>query len=342
MRYRGIEIRKLTADDLKMRPSCFENDGDEIELLRLLNWCILPVEGEKTPHYYMRNMEPDNYRWGGIIKFGDGPLAPQTSAHHSDIAQKETVINPYHQISEDPDIYEISSDDLFTQFRYSAEKETWKETDILNLEARPFPFMIIIHPDSPQGICYWVQPVIVEGEYDGKHIKSMGAFDRFFTEVDPEKRAKALAGVLDHYIWDYYLGTRQDGRLELAYMNICKKNGEGVGVYWLEGEDPVISTEIVLEAEWHKLPYAPDSDRSVTFTNAVWRFADKEIHFIGKWGNKGHTAEPRMYTEGLTHASGIWYEGNEPYEHILNHCCHECSGGTIEKLTEMGFDLSEL
>ena len=336
----GVEFRKLTEDDLSIKPACFKKDGD-VELLRHLNWCILYPKDDSVPHYYMRNMEPDYYRWGGIIRLGPTPLSYQTSAHHADIAQRETKTSLYHKASDDPVVYEMKSEKPLTDFKYTEEKAYWKEENILNVVAEYFPYAIIVHPDSPQKICYWVQPSVISGSYEGKEIMTLGCNDRFFTPRDEEARKKALENVLKHYIWSYYIGIREDGRKELAYLNICEHNGKGVGIYWLEGEEPIMSDEIFLEAEWHRLPYAPKEDTSVTFTNAVWKFAGKEIHFQGKWGAKGHTPQPRLNTIGLTHCYGIWYEGKEPRNYKCQHAANECSGATVEVIKEMGFSISE-
>lgn len=337
----GVDFRKITADDLSERPKCFERDG-EVALLRHLNWCVLNPEDDTVPHYYMRNMEPDNYRWGGIIRLADSPLGFQSSAHHTELAQADTVVTRYHKCVDNPDTYEISSEIPFTRFRTSANGFTWKEANVLDVTGTPFPYMVVIHPNSPQGICYWVQPAVIRGTYAGKEICTLGAFDRFFTPLDKTEQQRAVQEVLKHYIWSYYMSVRQDGRREMAYMNICKHNGEGVGIYWLEGEEPIMSDKVTLDAEWHRLPYAPLSDPSLTFTNATWRFGGKEIHFTGKWGAKGHTPTPRLYTVGLTHCYGTWYEGATPREYLMQHCANECSGGTVDNLLLMGFDVGHL
>ena len=334
----GVEFRKLKDDELGLIPNCFEKEN--VELLRHLNWCILYQENS-SPHYYMRNMEPDYYRWGGIIKLGDHPLDFQTSRHHKDIAQLDTPTTDYKKISEDPLCYEMRSDFPMTEFKYMNGKAFWKEGEILDVEIEFFPYAIIIHPDSPQRICYWAQPVLVKGMYEGKSIRTLGCIDRFFAPKDKELQKKALEDVLKHYIWSYYFAVRKDGKKELAYFNICEHNGKGVAIYWLEGQEPIISDEVTLEAEWHRLPYAPESDSSVTFTKAIWKFCGKEVHFEGKWGAKGHTATPRMNTIGLTHCYGSWYEGKSPREYELMHAANECSGATIETIEKMGFVMNQ-
>lgn len=142
-------------------------------------------------------------------------------------------------------------------------------------------------------------------------------------------------------MWSYYAGIRQDGRKECAYLNIHSRNGHGVAAYWLEGEEPVLTDEVTLECDWQRLPYAEPGDDTLSYTNAVWRFAGKEIHFTGKWGSKGFTAQPRLSRVGQSQSFGSWYEGKTPYEHKLFHTINENMGANIESIRKMGFEAKE-
>lgn len=335
MDYFGVEIRKLTADDLGYRPKCFERDGNAT-LYRHLNWCILFPEDDTNPHYYMRNMEPDYYRWGGIVRLGSGPMSTQTSAHHEDIAQESTKTGLYGKTSENPVIYEMRSENPFTEFRYSENGATWKEGDILNLKAEFFPYSIFVHTDSPQEIPYWHTHCLLTGTYEGKPIRTLGCFDRLFA---PNDDRDAIIGPATQYLWSYFAGIREDGRRECAYANIRNKNGHGVAAYWLEGEEPILTDKVTLECDWQQLPYTNPGDTTVGYSNAVWRFAGKEIHFSGKWGTKGFTARPRLSRTGQSQGIGEWYEGKIPYKHELYHAVFENMGADVESVKKMGFNV---
>lgn len=335
-KYFGVDIRKLTIDDFSYQPKCFSRDGNAT-LYRHLNWCIFMPENDTNPHYYMRNMEPDHYRWGGIVRLGDGPLSTQTSAHHTDIAQEDTKTSIYGKISENPDIYEMRSEDPFTEFRYSENFATWKEGDVFDLKAEYFPYSIFIHTDSPQEIPYWHTFCLITGTYEGKTVRTLGSLDRLFA---PNNDRNAIIKPATQYVWSYYAGIRKDGRKECAYLNIRKQNGCGVAAYWLEGEDPVLTDEVTLECDWQRLPYTNPEDDTLGFTKAVWKFADKEIRFTGKWGSKGFTATPRLSRTGQSQSFGTWYEGKEPYEHEIFHATGENMGANIEQIKKMGFKIN--
>lgn len=337
MSCKGVDLRRLTADDLSYQPKCFERDG-HAELYRHLSWCILFPQDDTNPHYYMRNMEPDYYRWGGIVRLGDGPLSCQTSRHHSDIAQDDTRTSVYRKISDDPITYEMRSEKPFTEFRYTETGATWKEADVFDLKVEYFPYTIFVHTNSPQQIPYWHTHCLLTGTYEGKPIQALGCFDRLFA---PNGDRGAIIGTATHYVWSYYAGIRQDGRKECAYLNIHSRNGHGVAAYWLEGEEPVLTDEVTLECDWQRLPYAEPGDDTLSYTNAVWRFAGKEIHFTGKWGSKGFTAQPRLSRVGQSQSFGSWYEGKTPYEHKLFHTINENMGANIESIRKMGFEAKE-
>ena len=106
-------------------------------------------------------------------------------------------------------------------------------------------------------------------------------------------------------------------------------------MYWLEGEEPVISEDVFLYAAWEKLPYTPDDDPTVAYKESVWRIGPKTIHYKGEWGSKGHTFEPRMKAIGFSHSGyGDWYEGETPYKHVRYHSLNENIGATKENFRD--------
>ena len=286
----------------------------------------------------MRNMEPDHYRWGGIVRLADGPLLPHTSIHYQDLAQGSDAVCHYRKIADSPITYRINSEAPFSEFTYKEAEAHWKEGDILELQAEYFPYAIFVHTDSPQKIDYWHQFVILKGKYHGEEIKTLGCFDRLFSPK--EKRVETVKEATT-YIWSYFSGIREDGRKECAYANIHERNGHGVGFYWLEGEEPILSDEVYLEAKWHRLSYTDKDDPTVNFTHAVWRFASKEIHCDCQWGSKGFLDKPRLETIGLSQTYGPWYEGRAPYKHQMWFNINENMGMTVEKILEMGFEITE-
>lgn len=342
----GVEIRKLRNDDLSLTPQTYDNDIDQhAELQRITAGGMLFPEDDTVPHFWLRMFETDKVRWGGIIRCGEGPLAPHTSAHHKDIAQAEAIVTPYKKIKDNPETWQISSEKIHSCFTWTEDGAHWQEGEngeIVDVNVTYFPFAIFMHLDSPFCSTYFSQFVILDGTYQGKTIRAMGQFDRpCVPKVTGEMglNVPSLPGKHDPlcYVNGWYSGIRKDGRKELAYTVISEKNGEGVGVYWLEGEEPILSNEVTLEADWQKLPYTDETDPTVSYTKAVWKFGGKTIHFIGKWGGKAHLEKPRLDRPGLSQVYGTWYEGEEPYEHDLWFTYNEASHCPREVIEEMGF-----
>ena len=331
----NIEIRKQVADDFDPRPQCYANDNDEYaELLMFAAYGMLFCDGiDKKPIYFMRNFNQDSYRWAGIINLGDDPLCPQTSLHHIDIAQKEAIVEPYSKISDHPSEFRIASSDPFSEYRFYEGGARWKEADIFDLKVEPFPYAFISHKNSPQKFCFFHQFAILSGTYEGKPVLGMGGYDRSYSPKGKEAQTLQEAMV---YIGCVYSCIREDGRKESMYASILDKNGYGVGYYFIEGEEPILTDEVYLEAEWHHLPYASD-DPTVVFTDAIWRFGGKEFHFNGKWGAKGYTPTPRLEKIGQSHVYGTWYEGKTPYKQTLYYTWNENMEVTDERIRKMGW-----
>ncbi len=331
------EIRKLTIDDLSYQPKCFQNNGEYV-LCRHLNWGMFFAD-DGQPYYYMRNMETDKCRWGGIVKLGDGPLSPQTEGHVNDLAQGDTPTNAYKKISDDPITYYIGTNQPFMDMRYMEDHAEWNEANQFVVEAEYWPFALITHKESAMKGEYFHQFVTMNGTYEGKPIKGLGCFDRLFAPVGDFDNA--VNDVSDYYASSFCSGICKDGRRECFYAYLNGGRDCGLGFFWREGEDPVYSEDVSLETEWYKLPYVPEGDTSCSYKNAVWRFAGKEFHIDCKWGSKGFTAQPRLDRVGYTHSFGPWYEGSIPYEHELYHNLNENMSCTVENLKKAGFIVHE-
>lgn len=334
------DIREPELDDITLEPKVFQYEGQEPYVLcRHLNWLMFYVEGEKTPYYYMRNSEVDKYRWGGIAKLGEGPLAPQVRAHYEDIAQKDAVVKPYRKISDDPVIYQTSTDAPFSEQTFYENYCILKEGDFLELKCEYWPIGMFAHTCSAWNGEYLYIPFSVEGTFEGKPVKGLGQFDRAYSQIGKEEeRINAAVG----YIIDgAYLGIRKDGRKEAFYGYIQEEKGKGSAFYWLEGEDPVISEEIYIDTEFYHLPYLPKEDPTCATKDIVWRFADKVIHFNGKWGSRRFTSNPLDNKKGYSNSFGTWYVGDEPYEHALSQTFNESTTATIENLRKFGYVVHE-
>lgn len=332
-----IELRKLTANDLVIEPDCFKNDVDNnAECFMFANYGMIFVEGKEKPVYYFRHSGINEPRWAGIINMGDGPLSTQTSAHHKDIAQKGTECTKWTLVDPEKGRYEISSKDPYSKLSYSPDEFIWVEGEngsILDMKGSPIPFAIFVHQNETQDT-YILQYATFEGTYEGKPAKGFLSHDRIFRStinnidvVNPDYT----------YTLGIYSGIRKDGKREIFDTFFKDKNGKGIAIYWLEGEDPIYSDECVMEADWQHLPYVPEGDDTVVATNITYKMPNgPEIHYTGKWGTKGFTAEPRLERIGQSHSLGTWYAGDTPYEHEIWSVLNENMNATPERIERMG------
>ena len=343
----GVELRPLVDSDLSESPAVYDNDIDmHAELRRITAGGLLFPSNDTNPHFYLRMFEPDKVRWGGIIRCGNGPLEPHTSVHYQDIAQSGAEIVRYHKISNNPLTYTIGTKNPFSEFTWTAKSSHWIEGEdgcVLDVKAEYFPFAIFIHLNSPFHSTYFVQFLTLTGTYEGHPIKAISWFDRPCVPKGTGERGldspikEGIPAALQ-YVNCWYAGFREDGRKELVWAVIPEHNGEGVGIYWIEGQDPIVAFDVTLEADWQHLNYAKD-DPTVCFTKATWRFGGKRIHFIGKWGGKGQLEKPRMDRKGLCQVYGTWYEGDTEYKHTEWTTYNEISHMPEDVVKRMGFTI---
>lgn len=338
----NFEVDAYTAADLAIKLARFDNPRDGgAELKKFCHYAMLFPDGvENKPVYYIRNCQPDGFRWASVLDFGNGPLEPQRAVHCGDMAQGDAVTTLFSKTNDSPVTYNISSEKPFADISFGEHEEHWvegKNGEILDLKVEPFPYALFNHSNSMQAAPYWQQHVLVSGYYHGKPVKGMGGFDKTYAVTGREEETYRKTYT---YVCALYSGIREDGRKESLYTLIPHENGVGYGFYYIDGEPPVISDRVTLEAEWHYMPYLPKEDKTVTFTNAVWRFGGKEFHFIPLWGSKGFTAEPNVAKYGQSQCFGRWYEGKTPYKHTLYHTFNESGDATDERIAGMGFTIS--
>lgn len=335
MSNKSIELKKYTLADIGRAPEYFDTEVDGHGKLSLVDtYGVLFPNGEnQRPIWFIRHCNPDAVRFAGIHRPGDGHLSLQTPLHLDDLAQKGTPIVGYNKV--DDTCYGISAEEPFFEYRFYEDYLTYKEADVLNLRAEPFPAAIFKHADESTTTSQITQPCLYSGTYEGKPVTGIGNFELVYV---PEKQNNSF-NFFFSYIYAYDVGVRPDGKKEVA-MTHFSLDGKSTGLYWLEGEDTVISHDVKLETVWEPLPYMEDG--TCTYKDAVWRFGGKEIHFTGKWGAKGITAYPRVELGGQSQVLGTWYEGSTPYEHKLSMTFHENMNVYADKLKAGGFKVKEI
>lgn len=344
----GFGLHQITGDDLALKPAVFQNETDGYgELMQYACWIMLFPDGvEEKPLYFMRNFNVDSFRWMGIINPGDTVVDHQTEAHVHDLAQGDARVTPYHLEDPDTDTYVICSEEPYAFYSFSPKGGHWVEGRdgcVFDLTFEPMGFSSIEHVNSPRGSGVLLNPVMVTGTYEGRPVKGMGGWDRTFrpqnmTAADTNKRSFA-------YITSYLNGIREDGRKELVYTLISTyggRNGKGIGIYCIDGEEPVVTDQVYLEnGVFRRLPYLPEGDHTVALAAGTWKFGGKEFHLDCRWGGKGYTAGPRIERIGQSQTYGRWYEGKEPYKQELYGFFTELMDVSEELVTALGFTVTD-
>ena len=350
MGYSHFEVRKLTIDDLERAPRCFANAQDGCAVLgKAAHYAQFTVEGIKNPVYYFRNINPDSQRWSGIIELGGHPLACQRGLHGDDIAQGDAVSRPYRKVQDAPKLFAMESTAPYSLLRFAddgsggvtAEFKEGPGGSILDLKVTPFPVAVISHANPEQPAPYFQVNTLVTGTYMGRPVRGMGGFDRTFV---PSRVQGDRGKEEENYAATYrctcalYAGVRRDGRRECVYALITNRNGTGIGMYYLDGEEPTVTDRVRLDTVYYRLPYMQDD--TVVYTDAVWTIGPKTVHFSGKWGTKSFSARPKLDKHGQSQCFGTWYEGDTPYEHVLSHAFNENSGDAFAaRMRSMGFEV---
>ena len=335
-----IEYRKLNNDDFSSTPSCFSRDfpGEEVRLIRHDNCGMLLMEG-KRPQYYFHNMNETSSRWSAFIELGDGPLSLQKSVHDEDMAQEEKT-DGYHLLREDPVTYGIKTlAGNPMEFTYNQEGCSWKEGkdgSILDVKGQWFPYGLICHMGSEYNIPFIHQPVHLKGTYEGKPIEFLACIDRIYA---PKGKEELIIRNATYYISSYCSGIREDGRREWFMALICHDNGKGLGIYYIDGQEPVISEEVINEGVWERLPYVDDD--TVVAVDNIWRFGGKVFHVKGRYGAKGFTGRPRFDRHGQSQVFGSWYEGDIEYRHRIFNTFSENMDAYAASMKERGFRVKE-
>lgn len=328
-----IEVLKHEDDFYNNYPKILDSDFDHHARLALVDAYGLIFDGDDSPVLFVRHGNPNGYRFGAFSRLNRDPFGVQTPLHDNDIAQKEET-GPFKKISDNPLVYGYGTTEPFSEYRYYSNYATWKETDILEVVVEPFPYCIVQHQGEIAKFTEIIQPCIAKGLFNGKEIKFIASYDKVYM---PDSKKTDIGSdmayilVLDH-------GIRPDGLKESVVIYI-NENGKSMGCYYLEDEKPVVSTDVKMEAEWYHQKYVDDG--TVFYKDATFYIGNKVIHFKGKWGSKGITAQPRYNKHGQSQIFGTWYEGEVPYQHVLFTSFHENMEAYDYKFRKLGYNIKD-
>jgi hypothetical protein len=332
-------IGTLKAKDLETtKPEVFDNDYDGHSVLSLADIiAMLFPNGDTTqkPILYIRHtdMIKNQYRFGDIVELGDNPLDVQKGVYHEDeIAQAKTSISEYHQLAGNK--YGFTSENPYSELAFNEDYWTAKEGNVFSIKGDGWPKTIFEHQSMYHHVATMIRAATVSGIFEGKSYFGLGEHDRLFipTEVN------GFDGITNNfgYVYMNMMGIREDGRREQCLISL-EFSGKIFAYYYIDGEEPVLTDHVIMEAEWEHLPYVDDG--TCVYRNATFRFCNKVFHFNGKWGTKGFTPKPRVEKHGQSQIFGTWYEGETPYRHRVFLTFGENMEAYDHKLTELGFDV---
>ena len=332
------EERPYDEELFRIEPEFFKNELDDNAHVALCDpFGMFFVDGDvdTKPYYYMRHALINMYRFGGVIELGDSFLDVQKKGDCADFHQRGEISDTYRKREDENGsfVYGFGTEDPYSKFRFYSDHATFEEgKDVLKLNANYVLNGIIDHQASFGNLPQVMIPCIFEGTYRGKNVKGMGMYAMNYQLATHRESILASLG----YISLTLMGQREDGRIEAAFIAMDQTGTCGAW-YKIDGEPLVSATEVSMEADWYRLPYVDDG--TCIFKDAIFRFADKEIHFEGKWGTKGVSEEPKLDKHGQSHIIGSWYEGSEPYKHTNYFTFSENMEAYDYKLEKMGFDI---
>ncbi len=323
-------------------PEVFNNDYDghaKLSVIDAYGMFFVGSDKAQKPLSYFRHTDilKNEFRFGNLIELGDDFLKPQKRIIHPEkAAMKGEKITPYTMLSQSPEIYGFSSTERVCEYRIYDDCAVINEGDFLKFKAEPWPFTIYDHQSFYPNASMILQPSTFSGILDGQYVMGLGSYDRFCIGENISHFDEVPMG----YISFAGMGIRMDGRKECTCISASiNPDGKTIAYYILEGEQPIVTDEVEIEAEWHYLPYV--EDKTCAYKTAVFRFCGKEIHFEAKWGAKGFTEKPRVEKHGQSQVFGVWYEGKIPYKHRLYYTIGECMEAYDYKLKDIGFDIME-
>jgi hypothetical protein len=263
---------------------------------------------ELPPYFYLREYSDSMTTTNGIIRYSDSPLKFHTALDHCRKMLPYGSTLKYQKIENCPDrcesdsvIYELHSDIPGILYQFSSRKLQIVESDFLELSCEYLPYAVVSNSNGGFGVPYLHQQMIMTGTFEGKPISGIGGWDRMYgaSLVD------TLAGEI--FCGMSFVGIHKDGTREWGFVSTI---GSGIGFYCKDGDEPVVASEVISDMEWERVPFLTDG--TLTYTKAVFRFANKVIHYIAKYGRRGETFEPTG-NPGMGQSSGDWYEGDIPY-----------------------------
>lgn len=336
-----VTTRPLRAEDLAApTPPVFANDFDGHPTMALADVIAMVFPNgnvDEKPYFYIRHMDmkKGEMRFGNLLELGDDFLSPQKGVIRAEeVAQAGTPISEYRAVEGGASTYGFGSEEPKSAFVFSPEHYLATEGDFFRTKGELWPNAIFEHRSMYNNVSTIIQAATHSGILNGDPVLGLGEHDRLFI---PEQ-VNGFDGITANFGYFYMnmIGIRPDNRREQALISI-DNSGKNLAYYYIDGEDPIVTDTVSMEADWVHLPYVDDG--TCVYKDAIFRFAGKEFHFEGRWGSKGFTPEPRVAKHGQSQVFGTWYEGSTPYRHKLFMTLGENMEAYDHRLRDMGFDV---
>ena len=230
-------------------------------------------------------------------------------------------------LTDDPYTFEIHASTPRLLYRFSSKHARAVEGDFMDLTYDLMPYAMVLNANGPLGHPYVHQHAVIHGTYEGRKVSYVGAWDRMYDM----KFEQAFQGTI--FAAMSFAGVHPDGTREWGMVARVGDN-RGFGYYCKDGEEPVVSIDVDIEANWVPLPYLDDG--TMILTDATYRFENKTIHYKAKWGTKGQNYQPLPWS-GFSGTGGVWYEGDVPCKFEKSFAWSENHNALAENIISAGF-----
>lgn len=322
-----VEAIKLTKSDIGIMPDRFQKNGEVRKLVAGWNWAWYQEDREKPPIHYLREFHPDGFSANyGIIRLGDSVLKDKVGLEHYFKMSPESA--SLYEIDKGVYDYAQKSSDGLVECHFSENTAYIREGDILDLHYEYFPYAMLVNENGALGSNYIHQHALIRGTYEGKEVRMLGGWDRTYGGFTSLEQGNLFAGMS-------FAGIRENGCRESGF--VAKVGNRGIGFFYRDGEEPVVSSEVTMEATWKLVPYVKGRKLYV-YDEAVFRFGGKEIHYHAKWGFIGQNYAIHEESS-MSQSSGKWYEGQTPYKFKDSFVFAECHNAHKECIEAAGFQI---
>ncbi|MFI8975166.1 twin-arginine translocation signal domain-containing protein [Nocardia asteroides] len=299
----AVEAVQLNWDDMGPSPQRWTTQGIAAPLALFFWWGYIRLP-DRRPILLVRLMTQAGTLEVVHGETGDGVFGRQSPLQPTGFggfAEYRAVTGDPEGFTDDPTTWEMAGSSPRMLYRTSSKRSRVIEGDFFDTTWDYMPSTMCITPPGALAP-YFSGAATVHGTYLGTPVRYTGGFDRMYG-----------IGAIDFltsspFIYLAFSGVGFDGRREWGAVFIT--GDKGAGMYCRDGDSPVTSTEVQLEAQYVRDPANPSR---ISPSRAIFRFADKEIQYVAKHGaavTNHHDLLTSVYP--IVNTEGNWRERNSP------------------------------